>query len=85
MCLKEQFVSCVFLDCLKAGNYNYCNNLLGESLKQESVTNIKNFFCEFDFVYPLEENVFALIQKNTLSGIYKFEVLNSKIENIIIC
>ena len=31
----------VFLDCLKIGNFNYCNSLLSDSIKQEDSKNIK--------------------------------------------
>ena len=83
LCLKNEFVSCVFVDCLLVGNFKYCNNLLCESLKQKDENNIKNFFCEFDYVCYLEENVFATFKKNALAGIYKFEVNNLLISNII--
>ena len=81
--LKTEFVAHVFLDCLISGNYKYCNNLLCEELKQKDEKEIKTFFPEFDFVYPVENNVFALIRKNTLAGIYKFEINNLLIENVI--
>ena len=83
LCLKPEFLPCVFIDCLLAGNFKYCNNLLCESLKQKDEKNIKNFFCEFDYFVNLEQNVFAMFKKNTLAGIYKFEVDNNKIVNIV--
>lgn len=80
--LKDNFVSFVFLDCVFAGNYKYCNALLSEDLKMKNETEIKEFFPEFDFYYPLKENVFALIKKNTLAGIFEFEIKNLCITNI---
>ena len=37
---------------------------------------------EFDFYIELEKNTFALIKKNALMGIYKFETQNNFIKNI---
>ncbi len=81
--LKDEFVGNVFLDCLLAGNYKYCNELLSTDLKFENAENIKNFFEDFDEFYPLGDNEFILFKKNTLAGIYKFEVLNLSISNIM--
>ena len=81
--LKSEFCGCVFLDCLLAGNYNYCNALLDEKIKQQDVENIKEFFPLFDDYFCVEENVFILKNKNALAGICKFEVENVKITNII--
>ena len=83
--LKPQFIAHAFLDCVKAGNFKYCNNLLCEELKQECEDNIKEFFPDFDIYYELEENTFALIKKNTLAGIYKFEIENCLIVNVFNC
>lgn len=80
--LKPRFISFTFLDCLLVENFNYCNNLLVPELKQEDSKNIKHFFPEFDYYLELEEHTFALIKKDTLSGIFKFEVNNNFIENI---
>lgn len=82
MNLKQEFLPFVFLDCVKAGNYKYCNNLLCDEMKVENENEIKDFFSEFDFYYPLSKNSFALINKNTLAGIYAFEIENNKIVNI---
>ena len=43
---------------------------------------IKKFFPEFDWFYPLSEKKFLLAKKNTLAGIYVFEVENNEIINI---
>ena len=82
MNLKQEFLPFVFLDCVKAGNYKYCNNLLCDEMKVENENEIKDFFSKFDFYYPLSKNSFALINKNTLAGIYAFEIENNKIVNI---
>lgn len=82
--LKSQFVDFVFLDCVKVGNYNYCNNLLNEKIKLSNSEEFKNFFPEFTEFYLLEEHTFALMKKNTLAGIYKFEIENCEICNIIL-
>ena len=80
--LKQEFVPFVFLDCIKAGNFKYCNELLNENLKLEHVDDIKKFFPEFSFYYPINEKTFILINKNTLAGIYEFEIENNLIYNI---
>lgn len=80
--LKNEFLPFVFLDCVKAGNFKYCNNLLCDEMKIENENEIKNFFSEFDFYYPIEKNKFVLTNKNTLAGIYAFDIENNKISNI---
>ena len=74
----------VFLDCLKIGNFNYCNSLLSDSIKQEDSKNIKNFFPEFVDYYPVEDTTVILLKKNALAGKFKFEINLDKIENIIL-
>ena len=81
--LQPRFVCFTFLDCLLAENFKYCNNLLVSEIKQKDSENIKNFFPEFDFYFELEANTFALIKKDTLAGIFKFEIKNNEISNII--
>lgn len=81
--LKKEFTGCVFLDCVLAGNLNYANNLLIEELQQKNKENILKFFPNFDWFFPLEENVYFLFKKNTLAGIYKFEIKDNLICNII--
>ena len=81
--LKAEFVSNVFIDCVKCGNLKYANNLLSEELKQKDCNNIQNFFSPFDYPFFIEENICILLEKNTLSGVFKFEVENCKIANII--
>lgn len=80
--LKQEFIPFVFLDCVKATNFKYCNELLGENLRMENEKQIKEFFPEFDYFYPLTKNTFMLAKKNTLAGIYNFEVENNHILNI---
>lgn len=80
--LKEEFVAHVFLDCLLAKNFKYCNELLYEEIKMENAENVKSFFPDFDYFYPIDNLNFILIKKNTLTGIYKFEIDNNKIVNI---
>ena len=83
MNLKIEFVACVFLDCLIAGNLNYANNLLCEELQQKDSSKLLKFFPNFDWFYMIEENVCALFKKNTLAGIYNFEIKDNLITNII--
>ena len=83
LCLKSEFIPCIFLDCLKAKNINYCKFLLSEEFSQ--VDFIEKFFPEFDYFYPLNFNKFVLINKNTLAGIYEFKIDNNKISNIMCC
>lgn len=80
--LKQPFVAMVFLDCVKAGNFKYCNELLDENIKLSAPENIKEFMPEFDYYYPISYNTMILIKKNTLAGIYTFEIENCKISNI---
>ena len=81
--LKPNFVSSVFLDCVKAKNFDYANNLLSADLKQKNSQNISNFFVEFDNFFPINETEVILLKKNTLAGIYSFEIQNLEITNII--
>ncbi len=81
--LKDEMCFLTFLDCLKAQNYKYCNNLLTENLKQKNAPDIAKFFNEFDYFYP-EQNLAFCFKKNALVGIYKFEVENGLIANIVL-
>ncbi len=80
--LKPEFLPHIFLDCLLAGNYKYCNALLCQDLKQNEPSEIANFFCEFERFYPLDNLTFALIKKDAVVGIYQFEIENNEIVNI---
>ena len=62
MNLKQEFLPFVFLDCIKAGNYKYCNQLLSNDMKMEDEKGIKDFFSEFDFYYPIDKNKFVFIK-----------------------
>ncbi len=81
--LKPEFVHLVFLDCMLANNLKYCNALLDEGLKQKDEKEIKNFFCDFDYFFPLKNCAAACFKKNALVGIYKFEISNCSISNIV--
>ena len=83
LCLKDEFIPFVFLDCVKAKNYLYANFLLSEELKLEETKQVAEFFPDFDWFYPIENNKFILINKNTLAGVFEFVVDNNKISNII--
>jgi len=80
--MKKEFVAFVFLDCAKVKNYSYCNKLLCSELKLENEKDIEKFFPQFDSFYPLSERGFALINKNTLAGIFEFDVKDNEIYNI---
>lgn len=79
--LKNEFVHTVFLDCVKAKNFKYAKSLLCDSfnIKAEALS---QFFPDFDNYYAIENAVF-MFKKNTLTGIYQFEIENLKISNII--
>lgn len=83
MCLKDEFISMVFLDCVLAKNFKYCNALLSESLRIENEKQIEEFFPEFTTFFAISAREFILINKNTLAGIFEFSILDSKINNII--
>lgn len=80
--MQNDFTFLIFLDCFVAGNFNYCNNLLADDIKQAEAKNITKFFEPFDFYVPFGDVVFTF-KKNTLSGVYEFVVENNKILNII--
>lgn len=82
LCLKTNFVAHIFLDCVKAQNYKYANSLLSDEIKLQEEDEIKNFFPEFDFCYPLKDNVFVLANKKALSGIFEFDIIENQITNI---
>ncbi len=88
-CTNIEFLSKLFLDCMLAENYSYANKLLVEDIRQTPNNKLKEFFPTFDAFYPLEDNVVILFdtqdvndKKNTLAGIYKFEIINNQISNI---
>lgn len=83
MNLNSEFTMVVFLDALMAGNFEYCNRLLSEDIRQEDASKIVDFFPKFDDYIPLANNSVAMIEKNTLASIFKFDIVDSKIENII--
>ncbi|MBR4998290.1 MAG: hypothetical protein IKY10_00265, partial [Clostridia bacterium] len=64
MKLQQCFVPVVFLDCVKAKNYSYCNNLLCDEIKLKDEKSISNFFEPFDWFYPIDEKTIFLIKKN---------------------
>ena len=80
--LNKHFIGHIFLDCLIAGNLKYANNLLCDELRQESENNIKEFFPEIDQYFPIDNDKFLLMKKNTLAGVCQIEILNDKIFNI---
>ncbi len=82
--LKSEFTPFVFLDCVKAKNFTYANQMLNENLKLKDEKEIKNFFPKFNCFYPINKNRFVLINKNTLAGIYEFNIENDLISNIIL-
>lgn len=82
MHLKDDFLPFVFLDAIMVGNLKYANKLLDASIQQEDEKNVQEFFIDFNN-YIVMDNAFALINKNTLAGIYTFEIDNNKISNII--
>lgn len=84
MCLKDEFIPMVFLDCVLAKNFKYCNALLSESLRMENEKQIEEFFPEFTSFFAISSSEFILINKNTLAGIFEFSILDSKINNIIL-
>lgn len=81
--MTSELAFIVFMDCLIAGNFKYCNNLLSADMRLENENNINNFFGKPDWYYPIEQNCVVLFKKNALAGIYKFEVVNKQIVNII--
>ena len=83
MNLKSDFSMSVFLDALIAKNFNYCNAMLDEDIHQSEAKSILEFFPKFDDYYPLDSTNVALIEKNTLAGIFEFHIKDNKIENII--
>lgn len=82
--MKPEFAPNVFLDCLKVGNLKYCLNLLSSDLKQTGESGVKNFFPKFDD-YLCFDDFYFLLQKNTLAGVFKFQVSKNEISNIIEC
>lgn len=83
--LKKDFVAHVFLDCVLAKNFKYCNAQLSKELQLEDEKKLIEFFPDFDWYYPLSDVEFILIKKNTLAGIYKFEIVDNCICNITQC
>ncbi|MBE5741126.1 MAG: hypothetical protein E7351_01150 [Clostridiales bacterium] len=84
MCLRDEFVGCVFLDCVRAKNFKYAKELLHENIKLDKAEDIGLFFPEFCEMYPVSESEFFLINKNALAGICIFDIQNKLIHNITI-
>lgn len=83
MNLKPDFIALIFMDCVVAGNFKYCVNLVEKSLGFDEKM-AKQFFPEFDSYFPLNSTTIALIKKNALVGICEFEIVDDKIVNIIV-
>lgn len=81
--LKPHFLPHIFMDCIKAKNYKYSNNLLTEDIQTHEAEKIETFFPKFDDFTFIENNTFILTNKNALAGIYKFDIEHDKICNII--
>lgn len=81
MCLKDEFLPIVFLDCVKVKNFKYAKSLTNLNFEDDGAF---SFFPEYDFFYPVSKSKVILLNKNTLAGICEFEIKNSKIENIVI-
>ena len=84
LCLKDEFIPMVFLDCVLAKNLKYCNDLLDINLKMENETQIEKFFPTFTKFVPISSKEIILINKNTLAGIFEFSIKDSRINNIIL-
>lgn len=82
MRLKEEFCSCVFLDCARSENYKYSNQLLVESLRLEQESEIKDFLQDFDDFYPIDRKNVILTKKDVPQDILSFEIVNNNISNI---
>ena len=81
--LKDDFTHCVFLDCVLSGNYKYANALMDKEIVSADIDSIPKFFPQFDNYVVLDERVVALTNKNTLAGIYKFDIESATIKNIL--
>lgn len=83
MNLKREFVVGVYLDCIKAGNLNYAHALMSGEFSSVNTETLSEFFPKFDSFVCLDETSVAFINKNTLAGIFKFEIDKDSIQNII--
>ena len=81
--LKDDFTHCVFLDCVLNKNYKYVHALMDKSLSDVEIESIPKFFPAFDNYFVLDNTSVALINKNTLTGIYKFDIENATVKNIV--
>ena len=84
MNMKNEFASCVFLDCVLARNFKYANQILCETIRMKKEGEINSFFPCFDNYYLIEENVAVLFNKSQSVAVVEFQVDNCEIQNIII-
>ena len=82
--MKNEFVGCVFLDCVLAKNFKYANQILCESIRIKKEGDINSFFPNFDNYYLIEDNVAVLFNKSTIVAVVEFQVENCEIVNIVI-
>ncbi len=85
--LNEALTAHIFLDCLVAGNFNYCNHLLAEDLRQDQPQHISEFFPVFSDYVCIRENLFLLLdeaQEQRIVGLAEFSLSDGKIDNIMI-
>ena len=82
--MKNEFVGCVFLDCVLAKNFKYANQILCETIRMKKEGEIESFFPCFDKYYLIENNVAVLFNKSTIVAVVEFQVENCEILNIII-
>ena len=79
----EMFVGFAMLDSIIVGNTKYANTLLSNDMRLEDAKGLMDFFPEYDDYVCVDTDTYALLKKNTLAGIYKFEISNNQITNII--
>lgn len=79
--IMEDFVVSVFLECVLVGDVNFYKKILSENLAK-GANSIKSFFLDFDDFTCIHKDTAILYKKDTVVGIFKFEINNNFIENI---
>lgn len=81
--IKQDFLPNIFLDCVKAKNYKYAQNLLCQNLQPKQAEDIGKFFPTYnDFL--VADCGYILLKNDTYLGVVKFEIDKNKITNITI-
>ena len=80
--MKNEFVGCVFLDCVIAKNLKYANQILSKDIRMKKEGEINSFFPNFDNYFLIEDNVAVVKYDYATYGLYNDEFIVGSLVNI---